>query len=142
MSKSVAQCLKDISYKLGLIADYVVETGEIGNWTYQKLNSGIAKCWCRKDFGNVAMTGVSGNVYYKFLGGVDFPFTFTETPTIDVAPESDGAYAVSAALRGGSGSTSSYITPSGLASGCLLVTSGSSATKRVHVHLTVKGRWK
>ena len=45
MAKSVIQCLKDIAYKLGLIADYVIETGTSGIWTYRKWNSGIAECW-------------------------------------------------------------------------------------------------
>lgn len=26
--------------------DYIVETGKIGNWTYEKRNSGICECWC------------------------------------------------------------------------------------------------
>lgn len=45
MTKSVIQCLRDIAYKLGLIADYVVETGTDGIWTYRKWASGIAECW-------------------------------------------------------------------------------------------------
>ena len=40
MAKSVIQCLKDIAYKLGLIADYVVETKTSGLWDYTRWNSG------------------------------------------------------------------------------------------------------
>ena len=37
--------VKDIAYKVGLIADYVVEQGTSGSWVYRKYNSGIAECW-------------------------------------------------------------------------------------------------
>ena len=30
-------------------ADSVVETGNSGEWTYQKWESGLAKCWCIKE---------------------------------------------------------------------------------------------
>lgn len=40
MAKSVIQCLKDIAYRLGLIADYVVETKTSGLWSYTRWNSG------------------------------------------------------------------------------------------------------
>lgn len=36
--------VKDIAYNLGLIADYVVERGKSGNWTYEKWSSGKAMC--------------------------------------------------------------------------------------------------
>lgn len=39
--------LKKAFTKLGLISDYVVEQGTSGIWTYQKWNSGVAKCWGR-----------------------------------------------------------------------------------------------
>lgn len=45
MTKSVVKCLRDIAYKLGLIADYVVEQDTSDIWTYRKWNSGIAECW-------------------------------------------------------------------------------------------------
>ena len=41
----LANFLKSIALKLGLIADYVVEQGTSGIWTYRKWNSGIAECW-------------------------------------------------------------------------------------------------
>lgn len=41
----LANFLKSIALKLGLIADYVVEQGTSGIWTYEKWNSGKAVCW-------------------------------------------------------------------------------------------------
>lgn len=43
--KSLTIKVKDIAYKLGLIADFVVEQGISDIWTYKKWNSGIAECW-------------------------------------------------------------------------------------------------
>lgn len=37
--------LKGMAHKLGLIGDYVVETGKDGIWTYQKWASGIVRLW-------------------------------------------------------------------------------------------------
>lgn len=57
-------------------ADYVVEQGTSGGWTYIKLKSGIAMCWVRY-FGNVnaAANNWSG-YYYSDAIEVDFPFAF------------------------------------------------------------------
>lgn len=37
--------LKRMAHKLGLIGDYVVESGKSGIWTYQKWESGIVRLW-------------------------------------------------------------------------------------------------
>ena len=57
-------------------ADYVVEQGVSGIWTYRKWNSGLAECWERY-FGNVnaAANNWSG-YYYSGPIEVDFPFEF------------------------------------------------------------------
>ena len=49
--------IKEIAEKLGLIADYVVEQGTDGIWTYRKWNSGIAECW-----GYWPATNASGSI--------------------------------------------------------------------------------
>ena len=41
----IKKVIKDILVKLNLIADYVVEQGISGIWTYRKWNSGIVECW-------------------------------------------------------------------------------------------------
>ena len=41
----LANFLKSMALKLGLIADYIVEQGTSDIWTYRKWNSGIAECW-------------------------------------------------------------------------------------------------
>ena len=43
--KDIALKIKDIAYKIGLIADYIIETKTVGNWKYEKWNSGKAEAW-------------------------------------------------------------------------------------------------
>lgn len=64
-------------------ADYVVEQGTSGGWTYIKLKSGIAMCWVRY-FGNVnaAANNWSG-YYYSGSIEVDFPFAFKTLEAIN-----------------------------------------------------------
>ena len=42
---SLIQKVKEIAYKQGLIADYIIERGVSGIWTYRKYRSGDAVCW-------------------------------------------------------------------------------------------------
>ena len=53
-------------------ADYVVEQGTQGDWTYRKWNSGFAECWR-----NVSVT--PGNVNANNSIQMDLPFTFANT---------------------------------------------------------------
>lgn len=63
--------VKEIAEKLGFIADYVVEQGTSGIWTYRKWNSGIAECW---GYWNAA--NASGS--RKALE-INLPFAFAST---------------------------------------------------------------
>ena len=63
--------IKEIAEKLGLIADYVVEQGTDGIWTYRKWNSGIAECW-----GYWPATNASGSI--RALE-IFLPFAFAST---------------------------------------------------------------
>ena len=79
--KNIAQKVKDTEYKLGLIADYVVETGTSGIWTYEKWKSGKAVCW-----GKQTSTLVNGQIWASPIYSAqperpNYPFTFLEPPT-------------------------------------------------------------
>lgn len=139
MAKSVIQCLKDIAYKLGLIADYVVETGTSGIWTYRKWNSGIAECW-----GTYIKTGpitaAWGNLYALQLNTthINYPFTFIERPKeyANVHPSRNACWVYDEADGNGINTTT--------ASGCYSVARPTPATtsNTVHLDLYVKGLWK
>ena len=62
-------------------ADYVVQQGTSGIWTYRKWNSGIAECW-----GVYTMTSAAtktwGSLYYSdtLAPRINYPFTFASRP--------------------------------------------------------------
>lgn len=62
----------DIYLKGSRLADFVVEQGTQGDWTYRKWNSGFAECWR-----NVSVT--PGNVNANNSLQMDLPFTFANT---------------------------------------------------------------
>lgn len=134
MAKSVIQCLKDIAYKLGLIADYVVETGTSGIWTYRKWASGIAECW-----GNTTYTQSSnfGTWGYSFVSNVispqAYPFTFVEKPNeiIYVSSPSGSGWSLP---YNGTASNSGALQVVRSASG------GSNVIWQIRYH--VRGLWK
>lgn len=47
------------------MADYIVEEGTDGIWTYRKWNSGIAECWGTKTYSNMAITTQYGSLYHS-----------------------------------------------------------------------------
>ena len=64
-------------------ADYIVEEGQSGIWTYRKWASGVAECWGKV---TVALSG-TGTLWkapiYAYLGvsAQNYPFEFYEVPT-------------------------------------------------------------
>ena len=76
---------KIIKYLLNAVkADYVVEQGTSGIWTYRKWNSGIAECW--GTYTTSISVGNSSSAYSVYRSGnigiPAYPFTFTGTPNV------------------------------------------------------------
>ena len=70
----------------GNTADYVVEQGTQGDWTYRKWNSGFAECWR-----NVSVT--PGNVNGTNNISMSLPFTFANTSyNVTITPAKAGMY--------------------------------------------------
>lgn len=81
------------SWKLINGTDIVTEQGVSGMWTYRKYASGLAECWGRKSFENVACTNEwSGAAeYYAALSAPDnYPFSFTEKPNVQITEQVEG----------------------------------------------------
>ena len=86
----LANFLKSMALKLGLIADYVVEQGTSGIWTYRKWNSGIAELWGTYTGTSVTPTAW-GNIYASdTIPRIDYPFAFTSAPQVQVTPRYTG----------------------------------------------------
>ena len=69
-------------------ADYVIEQGTSGDWTYRKWNSGVAECWMLK---TVSITGSSWGGGTEFSGSsYSFPSSlFIAAPVVELGTQSD-----------------------------------------------------
>ena len=66
------------------LADFVVQHGTNGIWTFRKWKSGIAECWCRKTV-SATLNNNWGPLYTSgslTALNIAFPFTFSAVPTI------------------------------------------------------------
>lgn len=115
--------------------DYVVEQGKSGNWHYRKYNNGFAQCW-----GTQVISVIIDNTSASYGGyrsdtiySSNFPFAFTETPSVMVGIK-DGSHGAWVTHCGGtSGTRIGFMLSAG--------TKGSSATNRT-MHFVAEGKWK
>ena len=79
--------------KVNAIADYIVETGTSGIWTYEKWNSGKIKMKGRTTT-TLASSGWSttGNAYYNSLSSRAFPFTLVSVTYFNWYAQNKGGY--------------------------------------------------
>lgn len=86
--------IKALEYSMGLIADYVVEYGTSGIWTYKKWASGDAECWGTKT-ASFTQTNAFGYSYLSPLqSAIDYPFTFTEKQFVNVTVAKVNSYTI------------------------------------------------
>lgn len=64
-------------------ADYVVEQGTSGIWTYRKWSSGIAECWGTQS-GTTTLNTQWGSTYISRVIVINFPTLFVSDPIISV----------------------------------------------------------
>jgi hypothetical protein len=76
-------------------ADYIIQQGVNGIWTYRKWNSGMAECWATV---STTMTVTGENPFTAGGGYViptyDFPFTFVVAPSIHFSADVGNGYAI------------------------------------------------
>ena len=88
------------------VADYVVEQGESGNWTYKKWNSGEVECWYHANYGVITLSIALGTDIVSNGFRFTFPFEFSEVPTCIVCYEGNSTgYAEMQAVGAGGGAT-------------------------------------
>ena len=130
----IKKVIKDILVKLNLIADYVVEQGTSGIWTYRKWNSGIAECWGNTTYTQSSNFGAWGNNYISSeISPKAYPFTFIENPNEIIYVSSPSGSGWSLPYNG----TTS-------ASGAVQITRPASGGSNViwQIRYEVKGLWK
>ena len=118
----------------GVCADYVVEIGKSGIWTYRKWNSGIAECWGIYSASGVNLTASHySGFYYSASISVSLPFTFAAAPV--------GTYS------GGCTDYITFVTPTGQPTttqarfwiACLDAGANNCS---VSAGMMIRGRWK
>lgn len=116
------------------LADYIVEQGTSGIWTYRKWNSGIAECWGLYTNSSITFTAATGAAggYRANATGINFPFTFASAPLVTATHNgtSSDYYGVVSNVY----TTTSYFS--------IWLDRGNSATGQIKVHIRVTGRWK
>lgn len=119
--------------KVDAIADYIVETGTSGIWTYRKWNSGIAECW-----GYWTTTSTFPNA---FGGAYESPDSLKKNlPSglfIEVAPLFSGAVSTS----NGAWLENPRVSTTEVSTYVLNVVKQTSAIN-VTIYAKVTGRWK
>ena len=88
------------------VADYVIEQGESGNWTYKRWNSGEVECWYHANYGTITLSTAVGTDIVSNGFRFTFPFEFSEVPTCIVCYEGNSTgYAEMQAVGAGGGTT-------------------------------------
>ncbi len=113
-------------------ADYIVEQGTSGIWTYRKWNSGIAECWGTT---SVPSTSYSANGGYKNVTETLPSGLFNVTPTVVTANgRIDSVIGTDIGFTAPNDTTSIQT--------YLINRYSSAVTKTGMVYWTVKGTWK
>lgn len=114
-------------------SDKIIAQGTSGEWSYQKYDSGIAKCTCKHRFNSVKWSDMLRGVYCS-LGEIDYPFPFVESPSVIMA-DGSGKNAYYSDYSAGS---VNHVTV-GI---CAASTGEWIGTGAVLVNIEVTGKWK
>lgn len=75
--------IKSTFIKKSDVADYIVEQGTDGIWSYKKWSNGDAECRCKTSW-NATWTLWTLPIYYSnYSPNLDFPFEFIDVPIVD-----------------------------------------------------------
>ena len=117
-----------------IVADYPIECGTSGIWTYEKMHSGVVKCWGSSTHSGMSSQKWTDGHFYFAVEPIDFrEGLFISKPTVLVTVEEDGANFFSAKRTSTSTNT-----------GALYAISLASfdTNKSVTFNIEAIGRWK
>lgn len=121
--------IKVIGLSFGLnnfgLADYIIEQGTKGMWTYRKWNSGIAECWGTY---SGTISPYASNMF--LIPTQEYPFTFIEAPVDNATIQGGSGIAYKANSYGYTDGWSTVVWSN--------INTATIITARVHVI----GRWK
>ena len=120
-------------------ADYIAEQGSTTYWYYRKWNNGWADCWRTMSISGYSCNTAVGNWYRtSIITPANYPFTFTESPKLNMFFETDTG-------------TGGIVWPAGTSSDgdpktkphkfyIIRMTPSDSISGKIHFQ--VKGKWK
>lgn len=87
--------LKKVFLKLGLIADYVVETGKSGDWIWKRWNNGEIDLYCRREYAEkeIQVKRAYGSIYSTqtpLVIKLPFNVLLEDGAIANVAPQASG----------------------------------------------------
>lgn len=143
MTLSLKKMLMDIAYRADLIADYIIEEGKSGIWTYRKRKSGIAELWGTVPPRTVSISTAWAGWYYhnNSIPPQEFPFEFEEIPSWQFSPTMPSNGSGWYILMASKDSPGAAITTKATGSLCA-VRPSSHTNALVGANLYVVGRYK
>lgn len=114
-------------------ADYIVEQGTSGIWTYRKWNSGIAECW-GKDTQQTKVNNAWGSMYVSTTFTVSFPTDLFNAPPVTQIYASGGYLCL---INNGNSTPTKDVATYGL-----FRATAVSTTETYYAHIHAIGTWK
>ena len=111
------------------VADYIVEQGTSGIWTYRKWNSGIAECWTTSTLNTTGTFWANVMGGHGFYVGYDFPTRLFISP-----PVTSG--------NGRTGTGGGFVFCSGSPTDVTAFVVGNQDDSNLTLEIFAKGKWK
>ena len=120
-------------------ADYIAEQGSTTYWYYRKWNNGWADCWRTMSISGYSCNTAVGNWYRtSIITPANYPFTFTESPKLNMFFETDTGTGGIVWPAG----TSSDSDPKTKPHKFYIIRMTPSDSISGKIHFQVKGKWK
>ena len=118
-----------------LAADYIVEQGVSGIWTYRKWSSGVSECWGDKICGDIDVTSAWGALFEgSNMGGIAYPSgLFVSQPAFFPSAQTTKYGICGIEIDGGDKTTTPNL---------YLLRATAQTVQGVYLSLYAKGRWK
>lgn len=111
------------------VADYIVEQGTSGIWTYRKWNSGIAECW------TTSTLNTTGTFWANVMGGHGFYVNYNFP---------SGLFSSNPAITGNgrTGTGGGFVFCSGSRTDVTAYVIGNQDVSNLTLEIFAKGKWK
>lgn len=118
-----------------LAADYIVEQGVSGIWTYRKWSGGVSECWGDKICGDIDVTSAWGALFEgSNMGGIAYPSgLFVSQPAFFPSAQTTKYGICGIEIDGGDKTTTPNL---------YLLRATAQTVQGVYLSLYAKGRWK